>query len=214
MGRTNRWIACSAVLLLCLAAVLPLGCGKSEPAGVSEEKETASEVEEKGTEEERTAGPGEGAREGAEAEEREPGTETGTESISFSLEGQTIGSGGVPGLVITDVRWSDHADYYRIVFELHKSDGTDVSTLPLTQTWYDMVQNHLLIFVLGPEVSDPQFDEIGEEVHLGDPKVRAIKRVMGGGSMETTFVISTSEPLRHYLHFVTGPLRVILDIEK
>lgn len=209
------WMACLAILLLFLAAIIPLGCGKSEPAGVSEERETEGEVGEEAAEaEERTTGPGEGAREGAETGEREPETETDTESIPFSSEGQSIGSGGVPGLVITDVRWSDHADYYRIVFELHKSDGTDVSSLPLTQTWYDMAQNKLLIFVLGPEVSDPQLDNLGEEVHLGDPKVTTIKRVAGGGSMETTFVISMSEPLPHYLHFVTGPLRVILDIEK
>lgn len=77
-----------------------------------------------------------------------------------------------------------------------------------------MIQNKLLIFVLGPEVSDPQFNDIVEEVPLGDPKVRAIKRIAGGGSMETAFFISMIEPLRHYLHYATGPLRVILDIEK
>lgn len=94
-------------MLLCLAASLPLGCGKTEPAQVSEEKEAVSEAEGKGTgAEEGLTRPGEETREGAEAEDRQPETETGAESIPFSLEGQTIGSGGVPALVITDVRWA------------------------------------------------------------------------------------------------------------
>ncbi len=200
------------VTLLLIAAVFPSGCGRSEKGEASGEEKAVSEAEEQaGTEEPAKTGKVEETEEAEEA----PSRETEGESMPFTFDAQSIGSGGVPGLVINDVRWSDHGDYYRIVFEIHRTDGTDTTTLPTTQSWYGSAdQRRLLIFFLGTDVSDSQFDELEEEVFLGDSRVTALRRQMGASTLETTFAVVTNEPSRHYLHYVTGPMRVILDIEK
>ncbi|MBC7076466.1 MAG: hypothetical protein H5T98_10495 [Syntrophomonadaceae bacterium] len=56
--------------------------------------------------------------------------------------------------------------------------------------------------------------DIGDSVFLGHLPVSRINRIMGGGSSETTFVLECIEPLRHWLHYETDPMRVILDVEK
>jgi len=63
------------------------------------------------------------------------GQNTDQSSISggntdFSLNDQQIGGAYVPDPRIVDIRWADHGDYYRIVFEFENQDGSEVTTFP------------------------------------------------------------------------------------
>jgi len=86
---------------------------------------------------------------------------------------------------------------------------------PLAQSYYATADGRVLnIFFLEIEVVDARFQDLGDRVSVGDPLVTAIKRKTGGISMEITFGVNMTAPLRHFLHYMTGPMRVILDIEK
>ncbi len=204
-----------SVLILCAGMVYLQGCGKPR------QEEEATEMEMPPAEEqppattpatpgESTGGGGTNGGGGTSGEGK------GGES-HYSFNPQSIGSSSGPGypLVIQDVRWADQGDYYRVVFEIKKSDGTDTTYLPFSQTSGTSSSSRKIQFlIMGVGVNDPQFLNIGDQVSLGDPVVSSIKRVEGGGSLETSFVINLTTPRKHYLHYSTGPMRVILDIQK
>lgn len=227
-----RLLVSAALAALLALAMLTAGCGKSktEPAG---EQARVSEKSE-----EATAPTGaETAEEEAEAGEEEAATEeeasvTGG-NASFSLEKQQIGEGGyIHDLRIADIRWADHGDYFRIVFEVEKSDGSAVTEVPNCYTLYPASdfpasENYHELFISFKDIPRyqydyPEFQADDTPVSLGDTLVKTLERVGVADTEQLRFKIScayseahpgvSSRP--HRLMYATNPMRVILDIQK
>ncbi len=211
LRKKSRTLMPALLLLILFIALVAPGCAKKEAAeeeaerAVSEEEAPPAAAEERAAEAERER------PEGTEAEE----TEEAEEAMPFASGTQSLGSGWAADMVISDVRWADHGTYFRIVFELRKSDGTEATSLPATQAYpANSEGSELNIFFLGAGVTDSRFRNESDSVSVAHPLITRIGRTVGGGSGETTFKVTATAPIRYYLHRVTGPLRVILDIER
>jgi len=221
--RVLAGLAC--LLLLCFTAVMSVGCGKAEPVEKAEKTtEEAEEAAEEATEEaavtEETAPKTTGGEAEEAAESEETGTSgekspSGTDESRFSFDVQSVGSSeSTEPLTVSRVSWSDEGGYYRFVFEFRRPDGGEAGSLHFSQTYYSEDRLKLFIFFLGVDVSDSRFQDLGDSVFLGHLPVSRITRIQGPSDLETTFVLELINPLRHYLHYGTNPMRVILDVEK
>ena len=213
------FLACAIILSLVAAMPAGCGCGKSQPAEKAEE-EVAEEVTgaEAGEAAGETAGETAGGKAGEAGEAGETETTgekapSGTEELPFSFDVQSMGGESYQSLVISGISWSDRGSYYRFVFEIRRTDGTNADRLPFSQSYYSSDRKRLFVFVTGVGVTDSRFRNEGDDVFLGHLPVSRITHTTGPSSLETTFVLDLVRPLRHYLHYETNPLRVILDVE-
>lgn len=226
-----RLPACAALSLLLAAMLLAAGCGKAQP----QESREQAQVMETGEGAETTTGTGtaeeEAGEESGESESEEPSVTGG--NTAFSLEKQAIGEGGyVPDLRITDIRWADHGDYFRIVFEVEKSDGSAVTEVPNCHTYYPgsydpASENFHELNLSFDDIPRYMFDYAPFQaddtpVSLGDPLIETMERV-GVADTESIFfkVRCSYSPAHpgvssrpHRLMYATNPMRIILDIQK
>lgn len=158
------------------------------------------------------------------------GQNTDQSSISggntdFSLNDQQIGGAYVPDPRIVDIRWADHGDYYRIVFEFENQDGSEVTTVPKTHTWYFKPDYGIAIAFdnfATYKYDYSEFTQGGVPVDLGDALVKTMFRWNTADGEPVTFEVdcehSDAHPgvsaRPHRLVYQTGPMRVILDIQK
>lgn len=158
------------------------------------------------------------------------GQSEGTSSVSggntdFSLNNQQIGGAYVPDPRITDIRWADHGDYYRIVFEFENQDGSEVTTVPKTHTWYFKPDYGIAIAFDNFATFKYDYSEFTEgdvPVNLGDALVKTMYRWDTADGEPVTFEVdcehSDAHPgvsaRPHRLMYQTNPMRVILDIQK
>lgn len=214
-----------AASLLMLTVLACVGCGRTEQGAV-EEQQVAGENEGSGTTIITTT----------EVEEDEEDAEDEDVSISggnmdFSLEEQEIGSGDFnPDLKVTDIRWADHGEYFRIVFEFEMTDGSEVSEVPNCNTWYPGAPGDKKYYELYISLNDIPFYTLDyapfaaadTPISLGDPLVETIERVSGADTEPVFFLVRSahsdahpgvsSRP--HRLMYESDPMRVILDIQK
>ncbi len=217
------------VALTCVASLLSLavlacaGCDKTEQqekSPVGEDDETAL-IEETTAEEE----------DATDADEADEDVSISGGNTDFVLEGQEIGSGDyIPDLEVTDIRWADHGEYFRIVFEFEHTDGSEVTEVPNCHTWYPGAPGDERFYELNISLEDViqyRFDYapfVTAEIplSLGDPLVETIERVSGADTEPVFFLVScafseahpgiSSRP--HRLMYESDPMRVILDIRK
>lgn len=211
-----------AVLILSLSLVTG-GCGKSEEAGPGEvEKEEV--VEEEPQEEV--------VEEGAGESEEEEVSVTGGDT-EFDLEPKKVGVlEPMPELRIADIRWADHDEYFRIVFEFRNADGSEVTRVPQVSTSYKPGAapgewEYWNIFIsldcmIRYQFDFPPFNGDDVPVSLGHPLVKSMERVGTADTEPITFLVRcayspahpgvSSRP--HRLMYATHPMRVIVDIRK
>lgn len=227
-----------AALILIMAAALcvPLltlaGCGKAEvrEGGAQPQEEYVQAQEEAAAVD--GAPPGEGAAESdaldvpdSDGDAGDDGSEgtSGGGNTSFAFDAQALGSsGGYPGFDVVDVRWSDHGDFYRIVFELRGHDGAVLDRVPICETYYpdgtatpeDM--RRLGIRLVGfYDLLDEELMPTHATVSTGDDVVTEITNMGIFGATDTLhFWVSMSWPHKHRLHYLADPMRIILDISK
>lgn len=218
----------TALLVLATAFLLAtafnsMGCGGAERGGREEEAEVIEATREEVAEQETEAG-----RETAGEVETEEEPVTGG-STQFSLESQRIGSGTVNAdLRVTDIYWADYGEYFRIVFEFRKADGSEPTRVPNVHTDYMGLPGHeeywnLLIHlddILVYQLEDPTFAAEAVPVSLGHPVVKTMERMPTADTESIYFLVRCSySPAHpgissrpHRLMYATHPLRVIVDI--
>lgn len=221
------------LLVLCLASLIILtlfacsGCGGSEEGAVEEHENEQVETED---DENRTQ-EADTSQEEYQAEEDEASISGG--GSDFELEPQEIGAGAhLSDLRITDIRWADHGEYFRIVFELECSDGSEVTEVPNCHTWYTGFghpehEKLYELFVSFDDILNYRFDyapfaAADTPVSLGDPLVETIKRLSWADTEPVCFEVEcahsdahpgvSSRP--HRLMYQTHPMRVIMDIQR
>jgi len=222
------------VALMCMASLLTLtvlacaGCGKTEQGAAENQEETEGE-DEAGNTTIITIEDGDTTGEVGEDEGEDASISGGT--TDFILEGQEIGSGEfIEDLKVTDIRWADHEDYFRIVFEFEYADGSEVTEVPNCQTWYPGApgdERFYELFISLEDVMQYRFDYapfVTAEVphNLGNPLVEAMERAPGADTEPVFFLVTcahseahpgvSSRP--HRLMYESDPMRVILDIRK
>jgi hypothetical protein len=217
-----------AAALLLLATIACAGCGKA-----GQEKQTepsTSSEEEAGTTSPTTL-------EESSTPLEEGTTSTDSESsvvggnMNFSLDNQQIGSGTYfTKLKVTNVRWADHGDYFRIVFEYKHEDGSEATGIPNVHTFYPGPLEHKeyhkieinLLDIIRYQFDFAPLNPDDAPVSLGDPLVKTIQRLSTADMEPVMFLVTCSyspyprgiSNRPHRLMYQTHPMRVILDIQK
>ncbi len=230
--RKRGWVfaLCCAGLFLLASLFVSCQCGRSVKGEQEEVEQKEEEIDGDESEEE-------GARTG-DGEDEEEDEEGGEDEIpesggisEFDLNEKSIGSGStVSDLEVADIRWADHGDYFRIVFEFARSGGGEVTAVPNCHTWYSGApgdKEYHKIYITLEDIPTYRFDYApfaadDTPVSLGDPLVETLQRV-GTADTEPVFFLVTcsyspahpgvsSRP--HRLIYQTHPMRIILDILK
>ncbi len=228
-GGLRRWRGNGVALVLCLAllilsAVLPCaGCGKAEKGAPAEEEQAVEEAAEEG-----------GAGETVEEETAEGGEEVVVSEsggyTEFDLEDKHLRRGGFNrGLRVSDIRWADHGEYFRIVFEFRRADGGEVTVVPNVSTRYPGPPDNkeywnlyiTLEDIVCGEFSSPLFSP-DVPVSLGDPLVEKMRWEYTADTDQVRFLVECSySPAHpgvssrpHRLMYMTHPMRIVVDIRK
>lgn len=215
-------IIMAAALLTALflfLAVLAAGCGKAaapeerqEAEGTGDVTRQESAIEGEAEGEETRTGPTSPATPSDSATD-DSRVDGGDETYSFGPLQE--GMGFPPErLQVVDVRWADHGDYFRIVFDIREMDGSDSDYVPLFGVSYNPDHLSFAMHIDNVAINDPDFATLGDYVIIGDAVVESIAQVMGASSLEGTFSVRLNAPRGCRLSYVTGPLRLIVDIEK
>ncbi|MDI6874578.1 hypothetical protein [Candidatus Solincola sp.] len=206
------------LLILLIFSVTPFaGCGGKE---AEKEKETAAEeeavVDEAPAEEEgESAGTVPGGGEDA---------ETGPPA-DFLYKRQKIGNKTpLEYLQLVDVRWSSHGDYFRVVAELKRLDGTDATNVPWCFAAYSddptiEYGTEICLYIRGIRPEDIHLStlRVGEGLLTGDPECYQVMMSTYGsldGVDPVNLFVSTRTKRPFRLTYATAPLRIILDIWK
>ncbi len=212
----RKAVAVFVVLILALSSMLFLGCGGKEAA---KEEETAEKEEVAG---EIPAGEARGGEETAPSgeESAEAGPPAG-----YVYGGQVIGSKTpFEYLKLVDVRWGSHEDYFRVVAELKRLDGTDVTNVPWCFADYSddptiEYGTEIRLYIRGIKPEDVQITSLkgGHGQLTGDPVCYQILMSTYGsldGVDPVNLFVSTKTKRPFRLTYATAPLRIILDIWK
>lgn len=187
-------------LLLSLTVFLAWGCGES---GTGVQEERGIEERDEGVIEEDTLDDGV-------EEEAEEGTEEG--SMPFSTENQSIGF-PTDGLKIAAVRYADHGSYYRLVFELSDMDGTQATVCPSTTAQWLPSAGGVKVVINGIRGMDtPPF--ASDSIDIDDSLVQSLDGLVVHDDQAVGYVIALNREAGFYLHLLTDPMRIIVDVDK
>ncbi len=215
-----------SALLFCLIAMVTMGCncgGSSK--GVEEQQEEALQPTQVPTTVTPPATSGGGTSGG------QSGPVSGGHT-SYSMDGQKIGEGNYSEwLNIVDVRWADHGEYFRVVFQLKRLNGSDTTIVPNVETRYishdpgptvPYINTFVYINFNNVRGSGSCFDsDLPEGVHvsMGNSLLEYIELVCTADTEPCSFRVYYRTNKAHpgvsarpsKLHWETNPMRVILD---
>lgn len=129
--------------------------------------------------------------------------------ISFGTSPQRI-EGAADGLKVASVRFYDHGSYFRAVFDIVRMDGTEAPACPATTAEWVPAAGGVKVSLSGIlEVSN----QAKGNLDTGDDLARSIG-FMGITGGRAEYMIAASRQAPFFLHYMSGPMRVILDLEK
>lgn len=214
------WLRAALVLICALAIAVPLvslaGCGKRNEGEAAKTQEDAlamtGETAEQTEQQSATKG-GNGAMEGEEADE--------AELPAFSFDEQSMENYPYPTFDLVDVRWSDHGDYFRVVFELQASGGGEVTLPPLCHVDYPFgtdtpeAMKALDIHIIGAFANrDTDLTHDGDYVLTDDEVVEKITLIGRGPTDTIHFRLDRSWPYKFRLFYLPHPMRIVVDVSK
>ncbi len=214
-------------LMLCLIALVIAGCNCGR--GASQVEEEQQDHTPQATEVPTTVAPPATSGEGTSGGGSGP---TSGGHTSYSMDGQKIGEGNYSEwLKIVDVRWADHGEYFRVVFELKRLDGSDTTIVPNVETkyvshdpgpTYSYEDTFVYIYFNNVRGTGAFFDTdlpAGVHVSMGNSLLEYIERLSTAYGEPCTLRVYyrtnkahpgvSSRPSK--LHWETNPMRVILD---
>jgi hypothetical protein len=226
-----------AVSFVLLAILSCAGCGEEDKGAeqdAEQEMEQGEEDEEDGKDEaDEEAGDdseddADDEEDGDDAEDDDASTSGG--NTDFILDGQEIGTGEyIPELRVSDIRWSNHGEYFRIVFEFENSDGSEVTEVPNCRTWYPGgpgSERYYEIYISLSDIVTYKFDYApfatpDTPVSLGDSLVETMERYSTADGESVFFIVRCSHSEAHpgvssrphRLMYESDPMRVILNIQ-
>jgi len=136
------------------------------------------------------------------------------ETKKYSQERQMIGE-PADGLVLKVIKHSDHGTFYRFVFEIKKFDGSDSQVIPSVEASYAMSAKTINILINGMR-NNLAGPPAGEVVNIEGSVVFSYVQTKSYDDQALTYTISldVSKNPSYYLHSLTNPARIIVDIQK
>lgn len=144
--------------------------------------------------------------------DEEPATpDTSVLTADASAGPQTAGE-LVDGLQLDDIRWGDHGDYYRIVFDLSRTGGETVTEAPYAETIMSPDGKEIEITLGGIRGISGQPNAVAEDLPVDDPLVTSIERQLAMDDQALVYRIYLAESSTYVLGSLGHPGRVIIDI--
>jgi len=192
--------------LILAGTLLLAGCSEDDPAG--ERQTTVSDANTLTAvtldSDQANAGAGNLAQ-GAAVEADVP------EATAGSVEPQTAGE-LVDGLKLVDIRWGDHGTFYRIVFDLVNTGGSQVLQAPHAEATMSVDQTEIDLTLGGIRGIGEEPRLLSQEVQVGDALVLSINRVPSYDDQALIYRVKLSGPATYTLSSLGDPGRVIIDI--
>lgn len=132
---------------------------------------------------------------------------------SFSTMPQTLGEKGLE-YALTGIRTADHEDYYRIVFDVENTDGTEAQILPYTEGNYAPSAPVVTVIITGiqKDLTGLAFES---PVLLNNATVASYtKRDILDDKTIRYYEIALNTSSRYKIFSLLNPARVVVDIEK
>jgi len=195
-----RSLPVGLLLAVTMAVILflPLGCGDTTTTNATSVKTEPVEVP--------VAAP--------EPAPGQPPVEAQEETSPYGAGSTTPQAVGtlIDGLQLKNIRWSDHGNYYRIVFEMATPDGKPVLQVPHAEA---SINGPSLRVVLGGIRSLGDSPSVtSRENIIGDTMVKSIRRTTESDDQALVYEISLSQPTTYSLAGLGSPGRIIIDINK
>jgi len=128
------------------------------------------------------------------------------------IEEQEIGQ-KAEGLMIKAIRTGDHQKFFRIVFDIRKTDLTDSELIPLSRAsyWPDKLAIEIKISGIENPLDSPA---IGESIKIGDLVVNSYLGEAIPEEKTVKYTINLNRDSKYLLDSLLKPARIILDIQK
>lgn len=128
-------------------------------------------------------------------------------------ESQTAGE-TIDGLKLADIRWGDHGDYLRIVFDLTNTSDGQVLQAPYAETVMSAEQDEVTVTLGGIRGIGANPTLLAEEIDIGDSMVLSLQPVPSYDDQALVYKIKLAGPATYSLASLGDPGRVIVDIYK
>ena len=131
---------------------------------------------------------------------------------SFSRSPQTVPGDETAAVTVRSVRVRDQTTYIRLVVEI--GDGADPAAAAAAPPARARAVDDRVILVV-EQVADYAADlAIDQALAVGDPAFGSISVEREPGSRSVTFTVTTSGRPQFFLHTLTSPTRIVLDLRK
>jgi len=132
--------------------------------------------------------------------------------VLFTKENQEIGQ-MAENLKIKSIRTGEHLKFFRIVFDIKKLDDSNSENIPKTQAIYLSEKPTIEIKISGMGGDLEKNPAIGKQVEIRNQVIASYF----GEIIEENFLkytINLKKEENFFLHFLSDPARIILDIQK
>ncbi len=136
-----------------------------------------------------------------------PAEEAAKPAGKYSFDKQQVGE-LTDGLILEDIRHTDHKDYYRIVF-----DFGEAKVVPFTTAEFWPSARLIKLFIGGVR-RDFTGNKAEEPIIVNDEVVASYTREITYDDSSAAYTIALNRDAKFYLHALENPVRIIVDIEK
>ena len=131
---------------------------------------------------------------------------------SFSRNPQTTPGDETAAVTVRSVRVRDQTTYIRLVVEV--GDGSDPTAAAAAPPATAHAVDDRVVLTVAQVAAYAADLAIGEALAVGDPAFGSISVDREPGSRSVTFTVTTSGRPQFFLHALTSPTRIVLDLRK
>jgi hypothetical protein len=142
-----------------------------------------------------------------------PGNGEGVPDLArFTGEPQTTGSSDVQGVLLSAVRVRDRLTHVRVIIELASSEEPD-SPVKVPRVRAKSTSDEIVMDLSGVEGTAAGLPE-SRALELSDPAFRELRIEQGERITAVRLSVDDARERRFWLHSLTGPTRIVLDVKK
>lgn len=141
---------------------------------------------------------------------------TGEQPAPFgtgSTSPQAVGT-LIDGLQLSDIRWSDHGNYFRIVFEMTATDGKQVTEVPHANATMSADGKQVSVILGGIRGLGSNANVATANLSVGDTVVASMQRIPSGDDQALIYNINLAKASTYSLSGLDSPGRIVVDIMK